>query len=216
MEFHRLASLQPRQVAFRKTEIDHERGQVFDRHDLGAVLDVIADVDASDPGDAVEGCRHTHPPDLGLRERHLRQRDLQRRGVLVDGALADEVLRGQLPAALQIRAGDPGGRLGLLELRLLQGVVELQQQLALAYPLAVCEAQFTDPSADLGAQRHALARPERADRLGIVFQTLELGARHLDRGRSARARPPLPARRGSARVPRRTAASLGAPTALAP
>ena len=83
----------------------------------------------------------------------------------------------------------------LLQLRLLQGVVELHQQLAAAHALAVVEAEPRDAAADLGAQHHALARTQRAHGLGIVLQRQLLDLADLDRDRAA----------GSARPTRRHA-----------
>ncbi len=60
---------------------------------------------------------------------------------LVHRALADEVLRHQFAIALQVGAGDAGLGLGLFQLGLLQCVVQLHQQLAAAYALAIGESQ---------------------------------------------------------------------------
>jgi hypothetical protein len=114
------------------------------------------------PADAVEGRDDAHACQLGLGQRHLGLGHFQRRGALVDRTLADEVLGHQLAVALQVGAGDAGLRLGLLQLRLLQRVVELHQQLAAAHALAVAETQRRDAAADLGPQHHALHATQRA------------------------------------------------------
>ena len=77
---------------------------------------------------------------------------------------------------------------GLLQLRLLQRVVQLHQQLAATHALAVAEAERGDAPADLGPQHHALARTQRAHGLRVVFQRHALDLADLDAGRPAGAR----------------------------
>jgi hypothetical protein len=166
--------------------------EILDRDEVGPVLDVIADVDRSDAHDAVEGRNNLHALQLRLRQRHLGKRHLERSPVLVHRTLADEILRRQLAAALQVRARDRGRGLGLLDLRALQRVVELHQELALAHALAVAEGERLDPAARLGPQHHALARSQGAHGLGVVLQAHRLDLAELHRRRAARAAPARP------------------------
>ena len=140
-DLDRLARLELRQVALGQAEVDPDLGRVFDVDDVGTVLDVVADVHTADTGHTVERRQDLHALELRLGQRHLGHRHLERGGALVDHALADEVLRHQFAVALQVGAGNAGLRLGLAQLRHLQGVVELDQHLATPHALAVGEAE---------------------------------------------------------------------------
>ncbi len=75
----------------------------------------------------------------------------------------------------------------LAQLRLLQRVVELHQQLPGAHPLAIGERQPLDAAADLGAQHHALVSAQRAHRLRVVFQRDRFDLADFDRHGAATA-----------------------------
>ena len=83
--------------------------------------------------------------------------------------------------------------LGLLQLRLLQRVVELHQQLAAPHALAVAEVEPRDAAADLGAQHHALARTQAAHGLRVVVRARIASTRPTSTGTGplgAARRPP--------------------------
>ena len=128
----------------------------------------------------------------GARQRQLGPRDLEVGGALVDGALADEVLRHQLLVALVIGLRDRQLGLGLLHLGQRQLVIELHQQLAAPHALAIVEVQLRHAAADLGAQHHALARAQAADRLRFVGELDDFDPCHFHgrrtRGPGCRAR----------------------------
>ena len=132
-------------------------------------------------------------------QRHLRLGHLQRRDALVDRALADEVLRHQLPVALQVGAGDAGLR-----------------------PAACCSCACCSVSSSCtsnwprctrwpsvksscamrpltsGRSITPLPRAQRADRLGVVLERRRLDPGDLDHGTG----PPAPLRRPAAAAAR--------------
>ena len=77
-------------------------------------------------------------------------------------------------------------RLRLLQLRLLQRVVQLDQQLAAAHSGPFRKAQLADAAADLRPQHHTLGRLQRAHGLHIVDQGLDFGPGNFHRGRATR------------------------------
>ena len=75
---------------------------------------------------------------------------------------------------------------GLLHLRLRQLVVQLHQQLPALDPVGVPEVDLRHAPGHLGAQHHALARAQAADRLGIVGEPRQLHPRNFDGGGARR------------------------------
>ena len=211
-QLHRLPGAHACDVALGQRELHVQAGQVFDADEVGTVLHVVAHLHRADAQGAIERSQHAHACGLGLGQHHLRVGHLLAGQVLVNHALADEALRQQLAAPLQVGAGDAGLRLGLLQLGLLQGVVELHQHLAALDTVAIAKPQACDTAAGLGAQHHALAGLERTDCEHFIRQRHAFGARHLYRcgpapaGSSARctcwptgpARPPCPGGRSTA------------------
>ena len=176
------------EIALGQAEVDNHRRKVLHVDDVGTVFEVVAHTDQSDASHAIERRQHFHARELRLRQRHLCVGHLQRRDVLVDRTLADEALCQQLAAALQIGARDARLRLRLLQLRLLQVVVELHQQLPAPHAATIGKTQHGDAPADLGLEHHALARSHGAHGLHIVGQRDGHDLGDFDGHR--RARPP--------------------------
>ena len=166
-----------------QAEVDVDGVHVLDVDDVGPVLEVVADADVADAGDAVERRQDAQPRRGGPRQGQLGLGDLEVGRALVDRTLADEVLRHQFLVALVVGLRDRQLGLGLLHLGQLQLVVELHQELAAPHPVAVAEVELRHPPADLGAQHHALARPQAAHGLGFIGELDHLDPGHLHRGR---------------------------------
>ena len=174
-DLHTLTDLRPAGEALRQAEIDPHARSVFEADEVSAVFDVVAEGDAADADHGVERRHDGQLGELCARQRNLCFSDFECGGVLIHSALADEVLCLQLAAALQVGARDARLRRRLFELRVLQRVVELHQQLALAHTPAIGEAELGDAPADLGPQDDGLNGTQAADGLGIVFD-----AQHFD------------------------------------
>ena len=173
--------------------VHKHRLNVFDVDNVRAVFQIIAGVDGANAGQAVKRCCDFEACRRGLRQGQLGLGHFQVSGAFVHRALGNKVLCHQLLVALVVGQSDRQLGLALLDLRRLQLVVKLHQQLALAYAIAVFEVQLRNAPADLGAHHHALARAKIAHGLGVVGELHHLDLGHLHR-RWARSRC---ARRGS-------------------
>jgi hypothetical protein len=176
--------------ALGQAKVHVHRVHVFQVDDVGAVLQVVAHADVAQPGHAVEGCQHAHAGGGSARQFGLGQCHLDRGRALVQPALADEALRHQLGVAPVVGLRDRQLGLRLLQLRLLQPVVQLHQQLAPGHLLAVAKADLHHPAADLGAHHGALARTQRAHGLDVVGHGLAAHGRRLHHHGRARRRAP--------------------------
>ncbi len=167
---HTLPRRQATLVALGQAEIDRELGGVLQVDQIGAVLDVFAQVDVAQAQRAVKRRHDAHARQPRLRQSHLGLGHLQGGAAFVEHALRHKGLGHQFLVALQICAGDRQLGLGLAEFGLLQHVVQLHQELTLSNFGAVGEGNAGNAPADFGPQHHALARAQRAHSLRIVLQ----------------------------------------------
>ena len=126
--------------ALGQAEVDEDRVQVLDVHDVGAVLEVVAHVDAADAGDAVERRHDAQPRRGGLGQRQLGLRPPA--GWRALSSTARWLMKFCATSSwlrLWLALGDRQFGLRLLHLRQRQLVVQLHQQLAAPHALAVAE-----------------------------------------------------------------------------
>jgi hypothetical protein len=189
----RAPDLDAAQEDLRYPEVDLERLDLLEVHDVVPVGHVIAGADAAQASGRVEGrdqglLAQPGPGELQGRPRRVALRLGLVEGALRPGAVGDERAR---PLVVGVGELEPGVR--LLQLRLLDRIVEPDQRLPSGDRLALGEVEVHDPAADLGPQQDRLVGEERADRLDRDFGRADADLRRLDRHRHPRARPAAPA-----------------------
>ena len=171
------ASLDIRQLLFRRGEDDGDRLDLGDRHNagLGRGVDDVADVDLAQAGDARDRRFHLGIVELGLGIEDGRIVGRQLRGQLGNGgALGIGLLPGrefaELGVALQIEIGV--GQiglilrllgLGLIERRLVGAGIDLDQEVALIDDLAFLEGDLVDLSVDPGPYHDGVETLHRSE-----------------------------------------------------
>ena len=164
----------------------HEHGvNVFQVHHLGAILEVVAQVDLAYTHRAVKWGQNTQACGRGLGQRQLGIGHLEVGCALVHGAAADEVLLDQFAVAVEVALRNRQLGLGLLDLSGRQLVVELHQELPLAHAVAIAEVELSDAAANFGLDDHPLARAQTAHGLDIVHQPEHLHLGHFHGGLAA-------------------------------
>jgi hypothetical protein len=167
----------------RQAEIDIHAAGVFQVDQVSPVLDVIAHIHHPDTDGGIKRRKNGHARKACTRQRQLGLDHLQIGGTLFQNPLCHKILRDQFLVALVIGLGNGNLRLRLFDFGALQHIVQLDQDLAFAYPLAIGKPQLLDSTSHLGAKHHALARAQGANRLGIVLQLHFFNLRHLYPGR---------------------------------
>ena len=175
-------------MALRHPELDLQRVEILQVHQILPRLHVGAGTDQPQPGHAVEG-----RPQHGLGQHHLvalqqGPRFGQPRLRLVVLLLAQHVGLDQIGGALEVQAIDRHRGLGLRHLRPVLGAVERDQRLAGLDRLAFLEMDALHPAGNLGADQHRLVGGQRTDRPQAVGQGLRAGAGHQHRRAGWRAR----------------------------
>ena len=182
-----------------QTVIHVDRIHVLEVDDVGAIFEVITQVDGPDTDRAVKRGQNFQPGRRCLSQSQLGLRHLKVGRTLIDRTAADEVLLHQLFVAVEVRSRDRQFSLRLLDLGLRQLIVELHQQLPPAHTLAVPKIDLRDATADLRPDDDALTRAQTAHRLGLVDQPGLLDLSHLhSRFATSSWRPPRAARSGRA------------------
>jgi hypothetical protein len=157
LQLHRLAGPQLALEALRQAEIGIHAADVFQVDQVGAILDVVAEVDVADADRAVERRQDGHARPARTGQGQLRLGNLHIGIALVKHALGHETLGHQFLVALEVGLGNRHLGLGLLDLGALQRVVELHQHLPAAHHGAVGKTDLAHPAGDFGAQHHTLA-----------------------------------------------------------
>ena len=170
---------------FRQPEVNKHRVHVFDVDDVSTVFQVVAHIDQPNACDAVKRRSDLQSRCGCLRQDQLGACHLQICCAFVQRPLADEILCHQFLVAFLIGLGNGHFSQRLLDLRLRQLVVKLNQQLPFFYPLAIGEIKLSDAPTDFRPQHHAPTGPQTADGLCVVGQARNFNLGHFHRRRSA-------------------------------
>ena len=155
-------------VALGQAEIHIQGVDVFQVDDVGTVFQVVPHIGGADTRDTVKRRHDLQPCSACLRQCQLGLGNLQVGSTLIHRPLADKALRHQFLVAFVVGLGNGQLGLALLHLGRLQLVVQLHQQLAFADTRTVVEIQLGDAPPHFGADHHALARTQAANRLGFI------------------------------------------------
>ena len=185
-------------VALGQAEVHIQSANVFQVDQIGAVFDIVTDVDVANAHGARKMRHDAHAIQAGARQSQLGLRHLQTRTTFIEHALGHKVLRHQVLVALVVGTGNGHLGQGLLHLGALQSVIQLHQQLTRAHPVAIGETQGQHATGHLRAQHHVLARAQSPHSLGIVADADFADLSHLN-AHGTRAARCAPARACSTR-----------------
>ena len=133
--------------------------EVLEGCDHGARLQVLADINLRNAGDAGERRLQRLLIDRRLETGHARAGGRQLRLRLIVGHLGARAAGAQRRRALQVRLVQSRRRLHIEEVGPLHRVIELNQDLALAELLVGLEIDFPDDAAGLHGELDAIYRP---------------------------------------------------------
>ena len=142
--------------ALRQAEINKHAADVFNVDQVGAVFDVVADVDTANTNGAVKGREDRHARQSRIGQGQLSLCHLQTGPTLFEHPLGDKVLSDQLLIALVVGFGDRNLGHRLANFGLLKRIVELHQNLTFANLGTIAKTQRLNASGHLRAHHHAL------------------------------------------------------------
>src|SRR5690606_2790530 len=147
-----LANLDLPEVLLGNSEIHFERIDGFDRYEIAARTDVVANGHVAQTDQAIKGRHDNGFVQMSLGKRSSGLLYLELAGRFVARLLADKPLLGQCLRAVVLAVGQTEISLSLLQFGPHHTVVQTHQYLAFADPPTFLKVEFRDAPAHLGTQ----------------------------------------------------------------